>query len=527
MSGPRDVRPRLLRWVLALLPGLFAGALLVYNTASAKAGTDLSHVAPAGWRYWRDLGFALSSYLGSLPPARPLSPAEFETLRRQVIAETEASHIRPREFWRRIRPVPLASGTRVPLQTFDDPGQALLLAAAFHILDGIYPFLLLWLRCLWSLPLLVWAAWEFRDAGSPWAGAIFVTAFASSAYAVDFLTLGYSSAGWYLPALLLLFPLSVYALLGRCRAVGLFLLRFALAGLCFGALALCRSGCLLLLPGFFLALVLGLRRVFQESPLHLRARTLVALLALALFLGPYALLRQPQKHDFWPTIWEGLGDFDRTKGYAWSDAEAKRFLRREGVSGLANVEDGLWGSAQSEATFRRKVQNDILHDPSWYAAILGHRLWATLSQQKLRPWGSRDRVSMVASTHPSEGMMDAYYGLTASVDFFALGPFGFGIPVGLLVAPTLALGALGLLEGALALSKTRRTRLKLGVLSCPALAALGAPLWVSTASGPETQAFALVYFLGAGFLFEEVLERVRRRVAPSKDGTEELNFSKA
>ena len=57
----------------------------------------------------------------------------------------------------------------------------------------------------------------------------------------------------------------------------------------------------------------------------------IAVAAFALFLIPYAILRPAQHHDVWAAVWEGLGDFDRTKGHVWSDPVAEEHVRALGA----------------------------------------------------------------------------------------------------------------------------------------------------------------------------------------------------
>jgi hypothetical protein len=51
------------------------------------------------------------------------------------------------------------------------------------------------------------------------------------------------------------------------------------------------------------------------------------------------------------------------------------------------------------------------------------------------------------------------------------------------------------------------------VLLCVAVAGLGLPVLFTTAAGLETQAFAVVYFLGLAFLVDEVVRYARTRAA--------------
>ena len=162
------------------------------------------------------------------------------------------------------------------------------------------------------------------------------------------------------------------------------------------------------------------------------------------------------------------------------------------------------------------VLTDIRSDPWWYAAILRHRAFATVTLEKLWPWEPRDGQGIAASTHPQQGDLDKYYRLTRPVDWFVIGRQNIEAPVPLMLLPTAALFAIWfraryLRRRSMAGTDSRASRgLGFGgahpflVLACPVVAALGVPILVSTAGALETQAFALVYFLGMGFFLQEV-----------------------
>ena len=76
----------------------------------------------------------------------------------------------------------------------------------------------------------------------------------------------------------------------------------------------------------------------------------------------------------------------------------------------------------------------------------------------------------------------------------------------LLLAPTGALVALLLVRLRRPASRPGSGAV-LGFLACVAVSAATQPVLVTTASGLETQAFVLVYFLGFAFLVEEAARR--------------------
>lgn len=498
--------PEARRRALSLAVASLGCVLLLYNQAAARAGTRIEDVHR---RYWEDLAIAAGEYLASQAPSAPLDLNHWRgqellgSYERVVARAVEESGIRPWQFWRRIRLGRFLGIERLVGRESDDPGRAVLLRLGFHALGGVSPFLLLWLGTLLAIPVLLWAAWELADAGWPVCGSAFPLVFASFPYAVEVLSLPYSAVGFYLLGLLGLVPLAAYAALGRCRSRALFALRLLAGGTCFALCMLCRGGALLLLPGFALAVLLAAARVLVPvGPARAVRVFLVSAAALALFLVPYTLVRQPRHHEVWLGLWEGLGDFDRTKGHAWSDTVAKDALEREGVA-LRRKDSLLGKAAGTEAIFRRLVLADVREDPLWYARILGRRLFATVTQQKLWPWGPRDGATLALRSSPNEGHVDVYYRLTTRVDWVSLGPWRAEVPVSALLAPTALLLAVGL----------RGRRRPLLVLLCLALAALGLPVLVTTAAAFETQAFALVYLVGFGFFLEEAARLRYRRSA--------------
>jgi len=205
------------------------------------------------------------------------------------------------------------------------------------------------------------------------------------------------------------------------------LFRVMLVSCGFAVCALLRSGVLFLLPGFLLALLLGFRRLLGRDPtehrgLSKRAQAVAGALLVVLFVVPYLVSNwaYPQRHGAWPAIWEGLGDFDRTKGHTWSDGAAWEAVRnaREEATPMPRTGEQLVAALsgpESQAILRRQVLTHIREDPVWFARILARRLVATVTQAKLWPLTSRDGLWMQRSTSPNEGSIDKYYGYTYTV----------------------------------------------------------------------------------------------------------------
>jgi hypothetical protein len=412
---------------------------------------------------------------------------------------SERDHIRPWQFWRVLeeRPLRIHRDDLAPGRAFEDQGRAELLSFGFSLLRGVSPYLLLWLGVLVVIPILLWISFEFSEAGHPLAGALFLLALGFSPFVIDCLTLPHAGIAFYVIAWLALVALACHTVLGR-PTVSSLALRALVAGGVFAVSALCRGGVLLLGAGFLLALFLGARR----SGRHF----LVFLALFAIFAAPYALLRPRVHHNIWPSIWEGLGDFDREKGYVWSDVEAKAALSRAGVDSGSKETYGFEGEA-CESFFRSRVVGDIRSDPVWYLRILGHRVVATVGLQKLWPRASSEGRTMAPSDSFNEGNLDKYYHLATGVDMVGFGFRRVELPVAALLLPTALLVGLALIG----LKKQPLHDLvpAAELLLPPAAAALVLPVAITTAGGLETEVFALCYFLGFALLAEWLVQRVR------------------
>jgi len=500
----------------SLLAGIPAAALLLWHSAYWHAGADLSTL-PAPRRYWEDLAVAATRYLDGDGEAERVSinsadGAELRLGFQRFLTRSAAEQgAPPWRFWRTIQVRPLLKGRRLMPRDIDDPGRAGLLTAGFRLLRGVSPFLPLWVGALVAAPVLAWTGWELARAGRTAAGLAFTLLLACSPYVIDSLSLPYSAVGFYVIALVAIVPLATYAVSAEVRDAGL-AARALAAGLVFALCVLCRSGSLFLLPGYVLALAAGAGRrgARRAAAGTLASRVVPAAVLLAIFITPYALVRSPRHHEVWLGLWEGLGDFDRTKGHAWDDSVAREVLRRAGMGPPERYP--VWENApENEALFRRLVLTDVRSDPAWYAGILARRLGATLTQAKLRPWAPRDGVSIATRRSPSEGAIDTYYAMATPADRVGLGPWRGELPLIVLWGPMLLLILLYVRSwsiGPLRPLPTRRGPALL-VLACVALGAIGLPVLFTTASGLETEAFVVVYFLGFAFLLDEGL-RYRR-----------------
>ena len=486
---------------------MLATALLLVNANARLSGADLDGLLK-GWRGWDDLAVA-SGYAASRDfPVAPYrinnrfrrDTEDFLAFRAAMQSAVKNHGIRPTQFWRTLPAAGVISGELSIARRFDDAGRGLLLSLAFRLAGGVSPFLLSWLSVLAVIPLLAWLAYEFHANGQAAAGWLFLAAFSCSGFALDMLTLGYSASGFYVMSLLLIVPLAVYAVFGAPTASGT-LLRAALAGIVFAACAASRSACLLALGG------LGAALLWAASRTPSARRRLLFCASIAALLLPYALLqveigrlgaqtierrglRRPprQAHDIWITLWQGLGDFDRSKGHVYLDKAGEIAVKAAGGDQRL--------SERSERIMRGLVLDDIRRDPLWYLDILFQRLDATLTLRKLWPWAPRDGVSFARSTDPSEGVTDTYYEMTARADMFRLGGRVFEAPVLALLLPSVLLG-LGSLIGPSALRG--HARRCLAALALVALGALPTPILITTASAFEAQSVVLVHLLGLAF----------------------------
>jgi len=483
--------------------GLLAWGVVLAQTAVYVAGTPIDRLRSPR-RYWEDMQSATRLLFGVANESNPPEPKVSGQAARDFVStvgrQTRKAGIAPWQFWRVTPRAPLkhlASNLPLP-RSFEDPGRSRLIWAGYEVVGGVAPFLGLWLGAFAMGPLFAWLGVEFAMAGRALAGAVFLFALALSRYFIETLALPHAAIGFYLLAWLGISilvasgfrqpPQSRIALLARC----------AVCGLIVAACAACRSGTILLVPGFMIAILFA-------STANRRARFAVLVPALCLFVAVVFFLKPASHHNVWPSLWEGLGDFDATKGYTWSDRVAKETLRKAGVDSGSKASFGFEGDAV-EGYFRDQIVSDVKADPAWYAGILVRRVWATVSLQKLWPLRSRDDKSVEPFTRPNEGNIDKYYRMTTSVDFFSLGKRRFEAPISFLVAPTLALLILAWRRGGRFLENATW-------LCAPACGALALPVVVSTAGGVETQVFGLVYFLGAGLLIDEAVRQFRVRFA--------------
>jgi hypothetical protein len=501
---------------MALLAGLLSCIILFVNAATRQNSRLDELQAPR--RYWEDISIGVSAYFydGDKPGVPtihvgvPIAMDYRHHYEEYLIRTVDELGIKPWEFWKVVPIRPSLKKDRIVARAVDDPGRPALLAMAFRAVGGALPFLGLWFGIIFSFPLLIWMAFELWRAGLPVAGTALPLLIACSAYMVDILTLAYSAQSFYTVGALLLVVVSLNAAWKRSATPATLAARLLAAGCFFALSVLGRMSSMAMLPAFLVAIGVSALAALPPTVKSLPRRVGAMALAIALFMTPYALVRQPGHHAIWGDIWEGLGDFDREYGHTWSDSVLRDVLRREGMQ-LGPGVGVEFENDRSEEILSRLVLGAIERDPLWYARILAQRTAATLTQPKLWPHVLWEGRAVAAATTPNEGRTDVYYKMVTSVDTLALGRNRLELPVSLLIAPTLilvgwrAFGARG--ERAAA----ARARLNgfLGTLLLIAFGTAALPICITTASGFEIQCFALVYFAGFAFLLEEMWRRFR------------------
>lgn len=477
-------------------------------------------------RYGEDMSVATTAYLERLRPTA-VPPVELSSAVAQrygldllaYMLEAEQSlGLRPWQFWRTLPSTPPARPGRIVHRSNDDVGRARLTELGFRLLAGVAPFLPPWLAALFCLPVLAWMAWELTQAGHALAGAAFGTAFACSPFIVESMALSYSAFGFYLVGLLAVGAFAVHATMQPPDARG-FLWRALALGPLLALCTLCRDGTLLLFPGLLLAVLWGARRILAAPSSRVagprRRRALFVLLGVAAAALPGLLVHPSTHHELWTGVWEGLGDFDRTKGHVWSDRVALRLLLDAGldpgVPSEVEIFDRDLSSPEKEGFFRRLVFRDVRSDPLWFLAILGRRVVATVTQDQLLLLGGRADPSVQARRGPrapiptNQGRIRFFYRLVTTADWVGCGRWRVPLPLGALWGAGAAF-----LYAAVSDRARRGPRSACALLASVACAALALPVLVTTAGALETQAFMLVYLIALAFVLESVWRGVTR-----------------
>lgn len=484
-----------------LLVGVMLAGLLGLSCGLFAATIELRSLPFR--RLWADLTWAIndvtSARFRKVPQSKVIDDPTWP-YRVILVERTQALGIKPHQFWRSFRPFVFSNHRGdYALGQYDDAGRALLLARLFRWTGAVFPYLIFWLAPLACMPVLAWCIAELWAADRPLAASVFGALVVGSPFVTEALMMPRNALGFYIVACLLFVALLAYAALrSRVTPVGA-AWRFALAGAAFAVCIACRSSSIFLLA--VAALALPALLVFRRQLKAPAALLLAVLLVLPSFLG------KPEKHhDAWITLWEGLGDFDRTKGHTWSDVVADEVVRRDGAP-------GIW-TPESQRVLRRLTLDNIAGDPLWYAGILVKRALVTVTQWKLWPYGPLGGVHMRIRTSDNEGGIDKYYGYTTTADHVGFGRWNREIPIQIGLALGVTFLALPWLRRG-GRSEERaaweREALAVGIL---ALGCLGVPVAISTAGGQETQAFVFVYFFAAAFL----AERLRRvKAAPARE----------
>jgi hypothetical protein len=256
----------------------------------------------------------------------------------------------------------------------------------------------------------------------------------------------------------------------------------------------CRSGVALMTPAIALSVAVA---VLRAHP-HRRFRWLLVAAAWLVVAIPSLPLHNATRHNTWVTIWEGLGDFDRTKGHTWDDRVVKQILIDAGFPGMTGKRALFSDPGDYTGPtlyFRDLVIDHAVHDPAWLAGILVRRVAVTVTQWKLRPLGGGNAPSFAPRTAANEGLIDSYYSLLTTADQLGLGPWRLELPLPILWLPLVALAFV------LWIRPAGERGLAWGVVGVVALAAGSVPIIVGTGGGIETQSFVIVYFVAAALAF--------------------------
>jgi hypothetical protein len=510
---PRPALP----WRFGIV-AVLAVSVLAYNTRIARGRTltnleyaewvDGQVYSMASWRFWDDMYVAISRYLDWKygTKRRPGNPDEdVAAVTNVLVSKTGEAGIRPYEFWRTIRDAPFL---RVQRQTWipplEDPGRPILVAAGFTLLGGVSPYLLIWIGTLASIPALLWILWEARASRVPLAGSLFVALCVSSPFVAESLSLPHSAVAFYLIAPFILIAFGLYAFLGEGGSPRGLLVRASAASLGFAVCCTCRAGALVMAPAFGVAMLVAAGRVCpRRVPGGLVRQCLLAGLLTGVFVAPYLVLRPPQRHNFWISYWEGLGDYGTDRGYSWYDRDLKRWLA---ARGRKPFEHPRYVSHDDDVYVGQAVRRDILAHPAWFAAVLGRRFVDTVSLAKLGPHGAWDGYAIEPPP--------LHYKYTTPVDWIGFARWKVEVPIAVLLAGTLLLLSWWALAAGRSRAETkRRLEPRLSLLLALGTATLALPVFMTTAAGMETETYALTHFLGLSLLVDEAWVRMRERHA--------------
>jgi hypothetical protein len=525
--------------VRALPATVLAAVVLLWNVHHGLQ-RSAPRLADFPARYFADVSVATHLYLrGEYPVASyrvrraAVNPRGDQAFTRYVSALEEATRAAGATPARPFATAGAPGGDdeRMYVRRRDDSGRAYLLGLAFRVLGGVAPYLLFWMAPLLAVAVLGWIAFETAAAGWTVAGQVFVALLALSAYVTDLLALAYSPAGFYLVGVMALAAYAAYAFRAHGVTLAGVMGRTTAAGAVVAVCALCRSGTLVLVPFFVAAAFVALRHrlgppaaersagVWVAAPRGARREVAIPRWAAALaaasavLIGPYlactsvtaaaaartaaaySVTAEPQDHDVWISVWEGLGDFDRTHGFVWDDIDAQ-----------VAVGDWRLGTLRSAEILRDQVLLGVRRDPSWYAGILARRTLATLTQWKLLPWAPLGGRSIRPRSAHNEGAIDSYYALTSNLDWFRAGPLRFEVPVPLFWVAVLAAFVLAFR------GREPAARAAGPALALVLVATLALPVAVTTAGALETQAVAVAYFLAVGLAVDLGLRA--RRIMP-------------
>ena len=515
----------------SILPAVLIGLLSVAGFCAAFAagasGRSLDDFM-IGWRGWDDLAIA-SAYMrdGAFPVGpypmgnlhRRESP-EFKAFRRPLMRDFRERAVT--DLWVTADSEELVVRRAYPVTRVDDSGRAFFLAWFYRLTGAIRPLLILWLPVSLVGLSLGWVALELALQGRYGAAVVMSALVTLSAFFREVSALGYAAYGFYIAAGFALIAFSV-ALAARSDSVRVWP-RLLAAALVLALAIPSRSATALMMPAFVVALIIG------AWPSGWRARVRAGVIGIALFMVvPRMMIRTIDRysastlkatdreswpspsvagHDAWPTIWIGLGDFDRTRGHEYRDEAAGRIALAGGFR------DRIAPAAESY--FRQIILGEIGSDPVWFATIVARRVAATFLLDKLWPSASGTGRTYAPSSHPNEGAFDSYMDLAPTADRFGWGRYAFEAP-----GVSLCLGWVGL--AVLWLGPWRRDPGLIRILFPPVMGFMASPVIVTTASAIEMEAMAAVHLLVWALFLAGVSGQIRfrtpRGMSPASEET--------
>lgn len=476
------------------------------------------------FRFWKDVHLAIGFYLyGQIP----LKGENWDNEIKAALTEKECI---PYAFWKTLNNNNFISAKTSILGFPDDMGRGFLLGVIFKILGGISPYLLFWLGYIFSIPVLFWLYLELFLTNHKLTAVIFMLILILSSYFSGVLSLSYSAMAFYLLGCLSLLSFVFYSLFGQISLKGS-IVRIVLCGIFIGICLSCRSGVAFLYPGFALALLILSKKNTELKSLtkfttHKKSWLLrfgVFIISSFVFFLPSAILYfSMQKmiasasyktnselmihHPVWHSIWAGMGDFDVKYGHSWGDMDATKAVAKAGGPDLSKYSSSVVGykvDKKYEDSIKTIVIKDVTSDPMWYLEILLKRFFYTVFLINLLPWEPRDGESLLYY----HNVIDYFYVMTASADFFKLGYYQTELPIEIFVVAFWFMIFKKMFNFFFKKACFVDYISKLVFLIIISGTWVALPVLISTAAAFETQVIMILYWFGFSYGIESICKR--------------------